>query len=166
MATDMWCADYLDIDLNAQKLSVIRDGQVCRDFIVSTAKNGPGEEMGSECTPRGWHKIKAKMGAKAPLYTVFSGRRATGEIYTTGLAAISPERDWILTRILWLVGLEPGRNRYGPVDSGWRYIYIHGSPDDLVTSTPQSHGCVRMKNNDVVALFDLAVVGERVLIHE
>ncbi|HHZ70396.1 MAG TPA: L,D-transpeptidase [Methylococcaceae bacterium] len=162
----MSVADFLDIDLNAQNLSVIRNGEVCRRFVVSTAKNGPGEQAGSECTPRGWHKIKAKIGARAPRHTVFSGRRPTGEIYGASLAKTFPERDWILTRILWLVGLEPGRNRYGSVDSGWRYIYIHGSPDDLVTATPQSHGCVRMKNQDVIALFDLALTGERVLIHE
>lgn len=162
----MSVADYLDIDLNAQNLSVIRNGRLYRRFVVSTAKNGPGEQMGSECTPRGWHKIKAKIGSKVPLQMVFSGRRPTGEIYSSRLAEAFPERDWILTRILWLVGLEPGRNRYGSVDSGWRYIYIHGCPDYLVKTEPQSHGCVRMKNHDVIALFDLVLVGERVLIHE
>jgi len=101
----MSVADYLDIDLNAQNLSVIRNGEVCRRFVVSTAKNGPGEQVGSECTPRGWHKIKAKIGVRAPQYTVFSGRRPTGEIYCASLAKTFPERDWILTRILWLVGL-------------------------------------------------------------
>ena len=99
-----------------------------------------------------------------PLGTVFRGRRPTGEIYGPELDATFPGRDWILTRILWLGGLQPGFNRYGKVDTTWRYIYIHGSPDRGVTGEPASHGCIRMKSRDVAELFDLAAVGMGVLI--
>jgi L,D-transpeptidase YbiS len=98
-------------------------------YPVSTARNGPGERRGSGCTPRGWHRIRIKIGAGLPLDTVFVGRRPTGEIYGPELAARHPERDWILTRILWLTGLEPGRNRGGECDTLRRFIYIHGCPD-------------------------------------
>lgn len=157
---------YLDISIAEQRLKVFENGVAVESYPVSTAKNGPGERMGSECTPRGWHKIRAKIGAGQPLRTVFVGRRPTGEIYGTELADAHPERDWILSRILWLNGLEPGRNRYGRVDSGWRYIYIHGSPDHLLQGKPESHGCIRMKNTDVVDLFERVAVGCRVFIHE
>lgn len=133
-------------------------------YAVSTAKNGAGETMGSECTPRGWHKIRAKIGDKLPLNSVFIGRRPTGEIYSSDLGRQFPERDWILTRILWLGGLEPGKNRYGNVDSTWRYIYIHGCPDELMNGEPGSHGCIRMNNADVAELFDSVEPGLQVLI--
>ncbi len=133
-------------------------------YAVSTAKNGAGETMGSECTPRGWHKIRAKIGDKLPLNSVFIGRRPTGEIYSSEFGRQFPERDWILTRILWLGGLEPGKNRYGNVDSTWRYIYIHGCPDELMNGEPGSHGCIRMKNADVAELFDSVEPGLQVLI--
>ncbi len=133
-------------------------------YAVSTAKNGAGETMGSECTPRGWHKIRAKIGDKQPLNSVFIGRRPTGEIYSSDLGRQFPERDWILTRILWLGGLEPGKNRYGNVDSTWRYIYIHGCPDELMNGEPGSHGCIRMNNEDVAELFDSVEPGLQVLI--
>jgi hypothetical protein len=131
---------------------------------VSTARNGPGEQRGSECTPRGWHRIRARIGEGLPLGTVFRGRRPTGEVYGNELESSFPGRDWILTRILWLGGLEPGFNRYGPVDTTWRYVYIHGSPDHGVTGVPASHGCVRLRNADMIDLFDRVSVGMRVLI--
>jgi len=157
---------FLDISISAQALKVIeRDAEVLR-YPVSTAKNGAGEQMGSGCTPTGWHKIKAKIGAGQPLQTVFIGRRPTGEIYSPEWADEHPRRDWILTRILWLVGLEPGKNRYGKVDTGWRYIYIHGCPDDLMGGRPESHGCIRMANADVLDLFNRVRAGLKVFIHE
>jgi lipoprotein-anchoring transpeptidase ErfK/SrfK len=157
---------YLDINLAQQQLSVIDDEQVRQVFPVSTAKNGAGQLKGSECTPLGWHCVRAKIGGSMPVNSVFVGRRATGEIYTQQLAAQHPNRDWILSRILWLGGLEPGKNRYGLVDSAWRYIYIHGGPDELMTGMPCSHGCIRMVNADVVNLFDMVDAGCRVFIHE
>lgn len=156
---------YLEVDISQQRLRHWAGGQVVRAYLVSTAKNGPGELLGSECTPTGWHKIRAKIGQGQPSGAVFVGRRPTGEIYLPELSLQHPHRDWILSRILWLNGSEPGKNRYGNVDSGWRYIYIHGSPDPLVSGVPDSHGCVRMKNADVIDLFERVEVGCPVFIH-
>lgn len=156
----------LDISISTQQLSIIHNSQVIKTYPVSTAKNGAGERMGSECTPIGWHQIRAKIGANQLLYSVFKGRRSTGEIYSAELGQQYPQRDWILTRILWLGGLEPGKNRYGKVDTTWRYIYIHGCPDELMKGYPDSHGCVRMKNADVLDLFDRVEAGVKVYIHE
>jgi lipoprotein-anchoring transpeptidase ErfK/SrfK len=158
--------DYLDIDIASQQLTVYADGIKIQCYPVSTAKNGMGELIGSECTPRGWHRIRAKIGAGQPLNSVFIGRRPTGEIYSADLGKQYPQRDWILTRILWLGGLEPGKNRYGKVDSTWRYIYIHGCPDELMTGKPDSHGCIRMKNADMLDLFNRVDAGVKVYIHE
>jgi lipoprotein-anchoring transpeptidase ErfK/SrfK len=157
---------YLDVSIAEQCLSLIENGQTVKTYPVSTAKNGPGEQKGSECTPRGWHCIRAKIGRDLPIFTVFKGRRPTGETYSPELGRLYPERDWILTRILWLGGLEPGKNRYREVDSAWRYIYIHGCPDELMQGKPESHGCIRMFNADVLELFDRIEAGIRVYIHE
>lgn len=157
---------YIAVDLAAQQLTLYIHGKIPRRYEVSTAKNGPGETKGSECTPRGWHKIRAKIGTLQPVNSVFVGRRPTGEIYSPELAKLFPQRDWILTRILWLNGLEPGKNRYKNVDSGWRYIYIHGCPDESSIAFPQSHGCIRMRNSDLLDLFELVNAGTLVYIHE
>ena len=158
--------NYLDICIANQQLAVYMSGNRVQCYSVSTAKKGAGELMGSECTPTGWHKVRAKIGAGQPLNSVFVGRRATGEIYSAELDRKYHQRDWILTRILWLGGLEPGKNRYGKVDTTWRYIYIHGCPEQLMNSGPQSHGCIRMKNTDVLDLFNRIEVGIKVYIHE
>lgn len=134
------------------------------DLSVSTARNGPGEERGSERTPRGWHVIRAKIGAGCAPNTVFVARRPTGGIYSPMLRAQFPGRDWILTRILWLSGLEVGRNRLGEVDTMRRFIYIHGCPDDDPMGVPSSHGCVKVRNDAMIELFDRVSVGSRVLI--
>lgn len=156
----------IDISIAEQRLRLLDDSVVQADYAVSTAAKGAGQMKGSECTPLGWHRIRAKIGAAMPIHSVFIGRRPTGEIYSPQLAAAQPQRDWILSRILWLGGLEPGFNRYGDVDSGWRYIYIHGTPDELMDGEPKSHGCIRMHNADVIALFDRVEAGCRVWIHE
>lgn len=156
---------YLDVCLAEQRLALMDKGRVVHRFAVSTARNGPGELRGSECTPRGWHTIRAKIGAGQPLGAVFVGRRPTGEVYSETLRRRFPERDWILTRILWLGGLEAGVNRYGNVDTTWRFIYIHGGPDETIDGSPGSHGCVRLRNADMLALFDMVLVGDRVFIH-
>lgn len=158
--------EYLQIDLDAQRARLWRDGVVCADYPVSTAINGAGERMGSEQTPRGWHRIRAKIGGGCPSGTVFVGRRPTGEIYSEALDRAQPGRDWILTRILWLCGNEPGRNRSGDVDTMRRYIYIHGCPDSAPVGQPGSHGCVRMRNADILALYEQVSVGLPVLIEE
>lgn len=150
------------IDLEHQQLELLRDDEVIKTYSISTALNGPGEAQGSECTPLGLHRIRIKIGAGCPENAVFVGRRYTGEIYTPQLAEHFPDRDWVLTRILWLTGLEPGRNRGGGVDSLHRYIYIHGCPDSEPMGEPRSHGCIRMRNRELMELFDLVEVGTRV----
>ena len=157
---------YLDICVASQQLTVYKDGNSIRQYPISTAKNGLGELRGSQCTPRGWHQIRAKIGAEQPLNTVFIGRRPTGEIYTPELGQQYPKRDWILTRILWLGGIEPHKNRYGSVDTTWRYIYVHGCPDELMTGMPESHGCIRIKSLDLIELYDTVNVGHKVFIHD
>jgi L,D-transpeptidase YbiS len=154
------------VSIARQRLMLTVRGECVMDVPVSTAKNGPGEHSGSECTPRGWHVVRAKIGAGCPENTVFVGRRPTGEIYAPALRARCPGRDWILTRILWLSGLEPGRNRLGVVDTMRRYVYIHGCPDEDGLGVPGSHGCVKVRNRDVIALFDRVKTGTRVLIAE
>jgi lipoprotein-anchoring transpeptidase ErfK/SrfK len=156
---------FLEISISQQRLSIIDNGQILQRYAVSTAKNGAGERRGSECTPTGWHRVRAKIGAGQPLRAVFVGRRPTGEIYSTELGRRYPQRDWILTRILWLGGLEPGKNRYGDVDTAWRYIYIHGCPDELMSGRPESHGCIRMNNADVLDLFERVEAGMPVFIY-
>ena len=123
-------------------------------YPISTALAGVGEVFGSFQTPRGQHIIRAKIGAGLPENTVFVRRRPTGEVWTPELGQQYPGRDWILTRILWLSGCLPGFNRLGCVDTMRRYIYIHGSPDLAEMGVPGSHGCVRMRNADIVDLFD------------
>ncbi len=135
------------------------DDEPLRSYSVSTGANGMGEESGSFCTPRGKHVIRAKIGAGQPENTVFVKRRPTGEIYTPELGAAHPRRDWILTRILWLSGKEPGYNRWGSCDTMRRYIYIHGTPDSTPLGKLGSRGCVRMRNADLLELFDLVTVG-------
>lgn len=146
----------IEIDVPAQMLTLLDDaGKVVRSYPVSTAANGLGEQTGSNCTPRGRHIVRAKIGAGQPMRAVFRGRRPTGEIWSPELHAKFPGRDWMLTRLLWLSGTERGRNRLGNVDTMRRYIYIHGSADLAPLGVPGSHGCVRMRNEDVVELFDL-----------
>lgn len=145
----------LRISLAAQELELLDDdGAVLHRYPVSTAANGPGEQAGSYQTPRGRHIVRARIGDGEPLNAVFKARRPTGEIYSAELGAAQPERDWILTRILWLSGCEPGHNRLGEVDSMRRYIYIHGTPDETFEQAPRSHGCIRMRNSDLLALFE------------
>lgn len=154
------------IHLTRQRLELREGDAVLRSYAVSTAKNGAGEKDGSECTPRGSHSIEAKIGAGAPSGSVFVGREPSGEICRPALFAAHPERDWILTRILWLGGLQPGFNQGGDVDSRLRTIYIHGCPEAVEVGVPGSHGCVRMQNDDVIDLFDRVEVGTRVEIDE
>lgn len=157
---------HIQIDLGKQQLSLLQAGQVLKTYPVSTASKGAGERIGSYCTPRGRHEICAKFGADQAPNTVFVAREPTGEVYGAGLAEQFPGRDWILTRILWLSGLEAGRNAGGEVDTKNRHIYIHGAPDNAQMGTPGSIGCIRMHNADVIDLFERVDVGTEVLIHE
>lgn len=153
----------IEISVPRQMLDVLDDaGLVLGSYPVSTAANGAGELRDSYCTPRGRHVIRAKIGAGQPENAVFIRRRPTGEIYTPELGAAQPGRDWILTRILWLSGCEPGFNRLGECDTMHRYIYIHGAPDAVKLGVPGSKGCVRMRNADLLELFDWASAGTQV----
>lgn len=155
----------VEVDIPAQSL-IVRSavGSVVFETLVSTARKGTGEAINSECTPRGRHLIRAKIGAGQPVNTVFISRRPTGEIYSPALRALHPARDWILTRILWLSGLEPGKNRLKDVDTMRRYIYIHGCPDEDPMGVPSSRGCIKMRNRDIFELFDRVGPGTPVLI--
>jgi len=155
---------HIEISLSGQRLRLLQGHEILLDCAVSTARNGPGEQQDSECTPRGAHRIAQKIGAGCALNTVFVARLPTGERYSPELARAQPGRDWILTRILWLEGLEPGCNQGGNVDSLSRYIYLHGAPDEAAMGLPGSRGCVRMRNADIVWLFDRVAEGTGVMI--
>ena len=157
---------YIEINLAGQRLWLKQIDQILFECQVSTAMNGPGEREGSECTPRGWHIIRAKIGEGAKPNSVFLSREPSGEIYGPELRQRSPDRDWILSRILWLAGQESGHNRGGDVDSLRRYIYIHGTPDEEPMGVPGSGGCIRLRNADVIELFDRVYIGTPVLIVE
>ncbi|MDI9245854.1 L,D-transpeptidase [Marinobacter sp. CHS3-4] len=155
----------LEISLDQQTLTLWLENQAEPvTYPISSALNGAGELNGSGCTPRGKHYIRAMIGDGQPLNSVFVGRRPTGEILTPELSEQYPQRDWILTRILWLCGCEPGRNRLGQVDSFRRFIYIHGTPESEPMGIPRSHGCIRMRNHDVIALFEQVRAGTSVTI--
>ena len=155
----------IEISLAEQALLLFDDrGELVRRYSVSTSKQGPGERAGSNCTPRGRHIIRAKIGDGAPVGTVFVSRRPTGEIWSPDFAARHPGGDFILTRILWLCGCEPGVNRFRDVDTMKRYIYIHGTPDAEPMGVPRSHGCIRMRNTDIIHLFDHVAPGTNVAI--
>ena len=155
----------IEVSIADQQLRLLA-GDNCYCFNIATASKGAGELQDSGRTPRGWHRIVAAIGAGQPLNSVFVGRRPTGEIYSPELALQHPDRDWILTRILWLQGLEVGRNRLGNVDPMRRFIYIHGVPDSKVMGVPGSFGCINMHNQDLITLFDLAPPGTKVWIQE
>ena len=157
----------IEISISKQTLTLFDNfGGVKAKYSVSTAANGVGCEKNSGCTPLGSHIIRAKIGAGAEPNSVFVGRRFTGEICTPELMAQFPNRDWILTRILWLSGTEIGKNRLGNVDTMQRYIYIHGTPESTEMSKIGSHGCVRMRNDDIIELFELVDAGTQVVICE
>lgn len=154
--------NHIEVCLPQQILTLFQAGKPPMIFPISSALKGAGQQKNSNQTPVGQHIIRAKIGHQHPINTVFVGRRPTGEIYTPDLAQAYPQRDWILSRILWLSGCEIGLNRLGQVDSMQRYIYIHGTPDSEPMGVPCSHGCIRMRNQDVMCLFDLVAIGTAV----
>jgi len=157
---------WICVSIASQTLTVFAHDVMQHQFTISTAKAGVGQESGSYQTPLGWHNIRAKIGKNAPENTVFVGRRQTGEQYSPDLSAAYPGRDWILTRILWLSGLERAKNRLHTVDTMRRYIYIHGSPESRIMGVPSSKGCICMRNIDIVKLFDIIPVRTPILIKE
>lgn len=157
---------WFEVDIGRQCLVQWQGEQRQAEWPVSTALAGAGQREGSGCTPLGWHYVRAAIGAGQPPGTVFRGRRPTGEIYSAALAEAHPGRDWILTRILWLCGLERGINRGGDVDSQRRYIYLHGTPPDQPMGEPRSHGCIRMRDGALLQVFALALPGTPIWLHE
>lgn len=157
---------HLIVSITDQSLSVFDGKDLIQRLTISTALNGPGQLKNSGCTPLGLHIIRAKIGEGYPENAVFRGRRFTGEIYSSALSDQFPKRDWILTRILWLSGLEKGVNRLGDVDTMQRYIYIHGTPDSEPMGVARSHGCIRMRNKDLLWLFSRVPVGTKILIKD
>lgn len=156
----------IEVSVAEQTLALYRDEMPPLQYRISTALNGVGQQEGSGCTPLGMHRVRARIGAEQVSGAVFVGRRPTGEVWTPVLAQQFPQRDWILSRILWLCGEEPGYNRLGDVDSMRRFIYIHGTPDVEPMGVARSHGCIRMRNTDIIELFGLVPVGCPVLIRE
>lgn len=158
----------LVINIAEQTLTLYQQNNKVMTYTVSTAKNGIGSQENSGCTPLGQHIIAEKIGGDSPINAVFIGRVATGERYDTALGKLYPERDWILSRILWLSGLEDGVNKgnndQGVCDTYQRYIYIHGTPDSEPMGLPLSHGCVRMRNKDIIELFEQVEEGMVVII--
>ncbi len=154
----------LKISIAAQHLELFAAQRCIASYPISSAKNGVGEQRNSGCTPRGWHRIRIKIGADLPINAVFVGRRFTGEVYSPQLALDYPQRDWILTRILWLTGMESGFNRGGNCDTLRRFIYIHGCPESEGIGIPASHGCIRMRNQDLLELFAQVAAGDKVWI--
>ena len=150
----------IDITISSQELVFYYEiKKTVSSYRISTARNGAGEQFDSNCTPRGRHIVRAKIGAGCPQNTVFVGRRPSGEIYSPELKEKFPQRDWILTRILWLSGCEVGFNRLGNVDTMRRYIYIHSTPDSVPMGIPASHGCILMRGADIIELFERVPVG-------
>jgi lipoprotein-anchoring transpeptidase ErfK/SrfK len=160
----LWFYQGLSPDLDRWDPQALASLKPVLQYGISSSKNGVGQKMGSYQTPLGRHRIRAKIGAGAPLETVFVGRRPTGEVWTPALTQSNPSRDWILTRILWLCGLEPGFNRFGDCDTMRRYVYLHGSPPTVEMGEPGSIGCIRMRSADIVELFDRVRAGTTVLI--
>lgn len=158
--------ELLYISLYDQYLYGIKQGKTILNMPISSSSKGAGELNNSYCTPRGQHQIRAKIGQGLPCNAILKARRWTGELWTPQLAKQYPDKDWILTRILWLSGCQLGINRLGKVDTFRRYIYIHGTPDTEPIGVPASHGCIRMRNTDIIQLFEQTPLHCKVQISE
>ena len=157
----------IKINIAEQQLSLLdEDGNMIHQYPVSTSKKGSGNQNGSEQTPLGMHRIKNKLGGAMPVNEVFIGRVPHGSLEECIERELDLPDDVIMSRIMWLEGMEPGRNQGGYVDTYERYIYIHGTNHEDTIGMPNSIGCIRMRNNDVVDLFRLVEVGSEVLIEE
>ena len=155
------------INVTQQQLRLLdEDGNLLQQYPVSTSKYGTGSENGSEKTPLGLHRIKDKLGGAMPVNEVYIGRVPHGNLEECQQRGVDLPDDVIMSRIMWLEGMEPGRNQGGYVDTYQRYIYIHGTNHEDSIGTPASIGCIRMRNDDVVDLFRQIEVGSEVLIEE
>jgi len=170
------------VSIDKQELYFYQADKLSKTYLIASAKNGTGQVVNSECTPLGKHQIYEKIGSQAALNSVFVARQLTGEIYSDELAEQHPNRDWILTRILWLEGLESGFNRGSldpdsfdklklnteplSCDTRQRFIYIHGCPDSHPMQVPSSHGCIKMRNTDIIELYEWVSIGTQVTIQQ
>jgi L,D-transpeptidase YbiS len=151
--------DSINLNQFRQKVKQLKNHQVNKSYLISTALKGIGQNKNSFQTPIGTHYIRAKIGKDLPPLSIFEARRPTGRIWNKEDAESYPNQDWVLSRILWLSGKELGVNRLGSLDTMQRFIYIHGTPDESQLGEPLSHGCIRMSNDDVIELFDLVFAG-------
>lgn len=156
---DMNNTPSLLISPSTQTLSFYKGDSLVKTYVISTAKNGLGCEAGSGKTPTGRHRVKEKFGEGKPLGAIFKARGFTGEIAEIYTDDTDIQEDPVTTRILWLEGLEEGKNKGPGVDSYYRYIYIHGTPEEGLLGQPASKGCIRMSNKDVIELFEMIPVG-------
>lgn len=147
------------VDVSAQRLSLYRHGERVGHWQVSTSQFGTGNRQNSQRTPLGVHRVARKIGDNAPIGTLFRARRDTGRTVSILKDDRAADGDYVTTRILWLEGLEPGVNKGPGIDSFDRYIYIHGTAEEGRIGRPVSHGCVRMRNDEVIALFDQVAEG-------
>ena len=154
----------INIFIQNQTLEHIGKNGLSTIFSISSSGRGLGQIKGSYCTPLGEHIVRAKIGTGVPKYGIFKARRWTGDVWNKDKHYDS--NDLILSRILWLSGTQLGFNRLGNVDTMQRFIYIHGTHEEEKIGQPASHGCIRMLNDDVISLFQLVSIGERVLINE
>nr|WP_025367477.1 L,D-transpeptidase [Thioalkalivibrio paradoxus] len=149
-----WSRPVLVVRVDQQRLYVWENGKVVATFPISTAERGTGNQDGSLQTPLGLHRVARRIGDGVPCGTIFRGRVPTGQVAPIlREPGASSATDAITSRILWLEGLEPGRNHGGSVDSFARYIYLHGTDEEGRIGTPASHGCIRLRNQDMIALF-------------
>lgn len=156
--------NHLFISIQQQRLFLVKDGRCETSYLISSAKNGVGEQEGSYCTPRGWHEIAEIIGLDAPINAVFKARQPTGQIYTLELEKDFPDHDWILTRIIRLKGQEISFNAGKNCDTYDRFVYIHGCPDNAILGRPASHGCIRMHNQAVIELASCIGKGDSLFI--
>ena len=152
------------VSIEKQKLYHIKNNQIISEFIISSSAYGTGNKAGSNKTPLGLHKVKQKYGEKTPINGRMVGRVFYGEIATIYKDSTKSKTDDVTTRILWLEGLEQGGNKGEGIDSFKRYIYIHGTSEEGRLGTPASHGCIRMRNKEVIDLYNKVAIGTLVLI--
>ena len=156
--------EIIFVSIKNQKLYHIKNNRVINNYSVSSSKYGTGNKNGSNKTPLGLHKIKEKHGEGVPINGKMVGRIFYNQIANIYKDTTESKTDDITSRILWLEGIEKGKNKGEGIDSYSRYIYIHGTSEEGKLGTPASHGCIRMKNKDVIDLYNKVEVGTLVLI--
>lgn len=155
--------DVLYVSVKSQHLYHVRGRVMLKEYVISTSARGLGSEQDSFRTPTGLHYVRERIGHGLPPWSVLKDREPTGEIADSADVGAG---DVITSRILWLSGMEAGLNEGGKVDSYQRWIYIHGTADEASLGTPSSHGCIRMRNADVIALYEQVPLGALVVIYD